>query len=285
MKFSLAATSALVFATLFSVVKADEYAAIQKEWCGGLSVPFPSASTVVVAGSSTKVTVSRVPNSHVKTVTGLDLYSVDKKGKPKYVQNIWAGSYKLNKSASIPDTIPKASAAGLYYYRVWVSNSINGMRGPDCIETSHTFKVTSSSHSNADGSIGYAEALTDASYYHPDFFRGCFGLTVDSPQEGQTYKLGEHLRITANRDTSSQTDNLYKVTLYKNVENGEAEEIDAVWQGNEIFGDAFTLKDHLVLPDGKLDEAADYFYKLDVGSNKDTELCSFNSKLFKISSA
>ncbi|KAI9026467.1 hypothetical protein CLU79DRAFT_803323 [Phycomyces nitens] len=265
MKFSLAATSALAFA-LFSVAKADEYAAAQKEWCGGLAVPFPGASNVVVAGSATKVTVY-------------------KKGKPKYVQNIWAGSYKLNKKASIPDTIPKSSPAGLYYYRVWVSNSVNGMRGPDCIQTSHTFKVTSSSHSNADGSIGYAEALTDASYYHPDYFRGCFGLTVNYPEEGSTYKSGEHVRVTADRDTSSQTDNLYKVSLYKDIEGSEAELVDTVWQGNEVFSDTFTLKDHLVLPEGKLDETANYFYKLDVGSNKDTELCSFNSKAFKISNA
>ncbi|KAI7867357.1 hypothetical protein BDF14DRAFT_1802980 [Spinellus fusiger] len=282
MKFSLAATSALLL-SIAALTNADQYADARKQWCSGLEVPYPTSSVAVVAGSQTKVTVSRVPDAHDKVVSGLDLYAVEKNGKAKYIKNIWSGKYKLDKQASLPDTLPKTLTAGLYYYRVWVSNMVGGMLGPDCIQTSHTFKVTSSSHTNADGSIGYAESLDDSSYYHPEHFRGCYGLTVDYPQEGATYKENDHLRLSASRDTSSQTDSLLKVTLYKGSDEATAVLVDTVWQGKESFVDVFTLKDHLKLPKDKLDYTSNYFYTLEVESSKDTtKSCTFRSNSFKI---
>jgi hypothetical protein len=42
---------------------------------------------------------------------------VDSDGNAKYIQNIWAGSYDLQTTASLKDTIPNSVSAGLYYYR------------------------------------------------------------------------------------------------------------------------------------------------------------------------
>jgi hypothetical protein len=76
MKFSVAAISALVLSTAVSFTTADSYSDAMKSWCSGkcnifivmntidtqllgLDVTFPTASTVVGAGSKTKVTVSK----------------------------------------------------------------------------------------------------------------------------------------------------------------------------------------------------------------------------------
>ncbi|KAI8882407.1 hypothetical protein K501DRAFT_219002 [Backusella circina FSU 941] len=274
MKFSIAAISALLLSSV-AVTSADSYSDAIKAWCSGLSVTFPASSTVVVAGAKTKVTVTRKPDAHTKTITGLDLYSVDSKGKAKYINNIWKGNYKLNTQASIADTIPKGTAAGLYYYRVWVTNLVNGQHGPDCLETSHTFKVTSGSHTNAAGDEEYTESLDDNSIYNQDHAKGCFGLAVDYPQEGSTFRVNEHIHISANKDSASQTDALTKVELYKGTEL-----VDVAWEGSESFNGAFTLKDHLSL--NNVDASADYHYKLYVSSKKSDDTCTFESNNFKI---
>ncbi|KAI8376320.1 uncharacterized protein BYT42DRAFT_574208 [Radiomyces spectabilis] len=283
MKFSLAATSALLLTAFATLAKADEYADAMKEWCDGLTVTKPDDQAMIAAGAETDVTVTRVPNDHQKTITGLDLYSVDQNGKAKYIKNVWHGSYELNQQSTIKDTIPSNATAGLYYYRVWVTNQINGMHGPDCLETSHTFRVSTASHQNADGSMYYAEDPDDVTFYHPEHFKGCFGLSVEYPQEGATVKTGEHVRISVNRDSASQTESLLKVDLYKSTEANKAEYIDTVWEGKERFVDAFTLKDHLSIPDGQYDADATYYYTLEVTSNKvQDETCTFHSQGFKV---
>ncbi|KAI7863921.1 hypothetical protein BDF14DRAFT_1998141 [Spinellus fusiger] len=73
MRFSIAAVSAIVLASCATLTQADQYADAIKEWCKGLEVPYPDESAVFTAGSETKVTVKRVPDDHVKTVTGLDV--------------------------------------------------------------------------------------------------------------------------------------------------------------------------------------------------------------------
>ncbi|KAI7890086.1 uncharacterized protein EV154DRAFT_512434 [Mucor mucedo] len=276
MKFSITAISALVLATAVSYTTADSYSDAMKSWCGGLAVTAPKTSTVVVAGAKTKITVTRKADKRTKTITGLDLYSVSKDGKAKYVQNVWTGNYALKTSATITDAVPKNVAAGLYYYRVWITNLVDGQHGPDCIETSSTFKVTTGSHTNAVGELEYAESLHDNSIYNEEFQAGCFGLSVDYPKQGDTFKTNQHIRIQANRDSSSQTDALTKVELYKGDEL-----VNVAWSGSESFQNTFTLKDHLVLND--IDTSADYHYKIHATSNKADKTCVFNSKSFKIS--
>ncbi|KAI9249981.1 hypothetical protein BY458DRAFT_525118 [Sporodiniella umbellata] len=275
MKLSITALSALLLSSV-SLVSADSYGDAIKAWCSGLSVNFPAASTVAVAGQKTKVTVTRTPDQHTKTITGLDLYSVDAKGKATYVQNVWKGKYALQKSASISDTIPKNTAAGLYYYRVWVTNLINNQHGPDCLETSHTFKVTTGSHTNAAGDVEYAEHLDDPQVYSNEHYNGCFGLSVDYPQEGDTFQTDSHIHLQVNRDSASQTDALTKVELYKGQEL-----VETAWTGHEAIQNSFTLKDHLKLDN--IDPSADYHYKLTVTSKQSEETCNFESGNFKIS--
>ncbi|KAF7728032.1 hypothetical protein EC973_006797 [Apophysomyces ossiformis] len=287
MKFSLAATSALLLTAFASLAKADEYADAMKQWCSGLAVTTPTNQTVVVVGQNAEITVTRAPgDQHEKTITGLDLYSVSQDGQAKYIQNVWHGEHKLETSSSINDTIPTGSSAGLYYYRVWVTNMLNGMHGPDCIETSSTFKVSTAAHQNADGFTYYAENLDDITFYHPEHMKGCFGLSVDQPKAGSTYKLGDHISVVANRDKSSQTESLLKVELYKATEGNKAEYVSTVWEGSERFIDAFSLKDHLSFPQDQIDGNAEYYYVLEVSSNKvKDETCRFHSGAFKIEKA
>ncbi|KAI7884240.1 hypothetical protein K492DRAFT_174426 [Lichtheimia hyalospora FSU 10163] len=287
MKFSLAATTTLLLSTFASLASADAYADAIAEWCNGLNVTTPTNETVVVAGNNATITVTREPNDHEKTITGLDLYSVMPNGTAQYVQNVWAGEFDLNKQASINDTMPSNATAGLYYYRVWVTNQINGMHGPDCLETSHTFKVTSGVHQDAAGISYYTESLDDVQFYHPEYFKGCFGLQVTQPSKDSTVQLGQHVSITAKRDRStSQTGLVKQVDLYKasSDDKNKADFVDTVWTGNTRFTDQFTLSDHFVLDDEHIDHDATYYYTLTVTSNKNQdEDCTFHSEGFKIS--
>ncbi|EPB86709.1 hypothetical protein HMPREF1544_06495 [Mucor circinelloides 1006PhL] len=279
MKFSLTAASIFAFACL-SAVKADSYSDAIKEFCDGIEVTAPIDTDVFVAGQNATVTVTRIPNSHEKTITGLDLYSVDTAGNPKYVQNTWTGQYSLNTQASISDDIPTSVNAGYYYYRVWVTNMINGQHGPDCVKTSRTFKVTTGSHTNDAGVTSYAESLDDHTYFKPEFAKGCFGLSVKTPAEGSTQKQGEHVSVQLSRDGASQTDSLTKVEIYKYVDGVNDESVYTVWSGQEGLTNAFIVKDHLKIPN--LDTSASYYYKLDVTSQVKGETCSFQSGAFKV---
>ncbi|KAI7900520.1 uncharacterized protein BX663DRAFT_159307 [Cokeromyces recurvatus] len=275
MKFSIAAISALILSSAISFTTADSYSDAIKAWCG-LKVTAPTASTVVVAGQKTKITVTRkASDKHTKTITGLDLYSVSSTGKASYVQNVWKGSYALKKSASITDTVPKNIPAGLYYYRVWITNMIDGQHGPDCLETSHTFKVTTSSHTNAAGETEYAEYLHDDSIYPENHYNGCFGLNVDYPSAGSTFNTNEHVLIQLNRDSASQTGEVTKVELYKGDKL-----VNTVWQGSELFQSSFNLKDHLAL--NNVDPNAEYHYKIYTTSTTGDNTCTFKSNSFKI---
>ncbi|RCI05495.1 hypothetical protein CU098_009107 [Rhizopus stolonifer] len=269
MKFSIAAASLCALTFLSSAVKADSYSDAIKEFCDGLDVTAPTASDVFVAGQNATVTVTRVANSHEKQITGLDLYSVDSSGNPKYVQNVWA--------------VPSNSTAGLYYYRVWVTNIINGGHGPDCLKTSKTFKVTTGSHTNAAGFTYYEQSLDDSDYYHPEFAKGCFGLKVQNPAEGSTQTQGSHVAVMLSRDSASQTNTLKRLELIKSS-NGQEESVETVWEGDELLTDAFTIKDHLNIPSDKFDSSASYYYKADVTSDSG-ETCSFQSGAFKVASA
>jgi len=281
MKFSIAAASVFALTFLSAAVKADSYTDIIAEFCDGLEVTTPLDTDVLVSGSNATVTVTRVANSHEKTITGLDLYSVDSEGTPKYIKNTWAGQYNLQTSASISDQIPQDTAAGLYYYRVWVTNMIDGQHGPDCIKTSRTFKVATDSHTNEAGFTSYAQSLEDVTYYKPEFAKGCFGLTVKSPAEGETQKQNSHVAFVLQRDSASQTDALTKVEVYRALE-GPDKMVDTIWVGKEALANAFTIKDQLRIPSDNFEADAVYYYKIDVTSQVKGETCSFQSGAFKI---
>ncbi|KAH8550712.1 hypothetical protein BGW37DRAFT_74214 [Umbelopsis sp. PMI_123] len=283
MKLLSVATSALVaLGSIVSVANADSYSDAMKEFCGGITITYPQATTVVAAGSQTKVSVTRVPNQHSKAITGLDLYKVNN-GKAQYLNNIWTGNYTLNTQASIVDTIPSNSSAGLYYYRVWVTNIIGGQHGPDCTPTSPTFKVTSTGHTNADGTVTQDD-LNDPTIYHPDYMKGCFGLDVKYPAEGQTVDIGQHLRLQLERDSASQTDELLQVDLFKGDPSNQGQFVQNVWTGAESINNILTLKDHIVLPSNVTSDG-DFFYSIKVSSDKvdkAQDTCTFYSKGFKI---
>lgn len=143
---------------------------------------------------------------------------------------------------------------------VWVTNEINGMHGPDCIETSHTFKVTTGVHQDANGISYYSESLDDENIYPLEHFHGCFGLEVTYPKKDQEIELGKHARVTVSRDKTSQTEALRKVDLYKAVSEDNIQYVDTVWEGNELFTDEFNLKDHMVLPEEHISTDASYYY-------------------------
>ncbi|CAO3589383.1 unnamed protein product [Absidia cylindrospora] len=286
MKFSLAAASALLL-TAIATVNADEYTEAMKQWCGGLSVPTPEGDAALVAGGQAHISVHLNPDDsttqHEKTITGLDLFSVAGDGSAKYIANVWKGSQPLTTDASIDDTIPSNTTAGQYYYRVWVTNLMNGMHGPDCLETSHTFKVSTGSHTNAAGLTEYAENLDDQELYNAKHSKGCFGLSIDYPQQNAVFTEGSHSRVSINRDSSSQTDQMKKIDLYKKVDGKDPVFVQNAWTGKEYLGNAFTLKDHIVLPDHHIDHTANYYYKVETTSNKHADtVCEFISKDFKI---
>ncbi|KAI9249503.1 hypothetical protein BDA99DRAFT_542192 [Phascolomyces articulosus] len=262
----------------------DSYADAIAEWCGELAIVEPNDNTVAVAGGVTKITATRVPDDKQKTVRGLDLYSVDANGKAKYIQNVWQGNFTLNERASITDDIPADVGPGLYYYRAWISNLMNGgQKGPDCIETSHPFKVTSGVHQNSDGISYYTESLDDITFYKPEHFRGCFGLDVTEPKKDHVQTVGDHIRITANRDKGSQTTVLKSVDLYKSTDGKNAQLVENAWSGKSRFVDSFTLKDHVKpAKEEDIDEKATYYYTLTVSNDKSKEDCTFHSEGFKL---
>ncbi|ORZ21651.1 hypothetical protein BCR42DRAFT_408001 [Absidia repens] len=211
------------------------------------------------------------------------LYSVAADGSSKYLQNVWEGKQPLETSASIEDTIPSNTTAGQYLYRVWVTNDVNGMHGPDCLKTSHIFKVTTGSHTNAAGLTEYAENLDDEQLFNPKHAKGCFGLSVVYPQEGAVFEEGSHSRVSIKRDSSSQTDQLKKVDLYKVVDGKAPVFVQNAWKGIEDLIKDFTLEDHIVIPEDHIDYDATYIYKVEASSNKYTDaICEFTSKEFKI---
>lgn len=158
---------------------------------------------------------------------------------------------------------------------------INGQHGPDCLKTSRTFKVTTGSHTDDAGLTSYAQALDDVTYYKPEFAKGCFGLKVKSPAEGETQKQGSYASVVLSRDGASQTDSLTSVEIYRALE-GPDQLVDTIWTGKEALSDVFTIKDQLLIPSDHFEAGAVYYYKIDVTSQVKGETCSFQSGAFKI---
>ncbi|CEI94973.1 hypothetical protein RMCBS344292_09174 [Rhizopus microsporus] len=281
MKFSIKVAALAALALFSSSVNADSMSDAIAAFCGGLDVTTPTTNDVVSPGQNATITVTRVQNNYEKTITGL--FSVGSDNNPKYVQNIWAGKYQLSTQATLTDTIPANVTAGVYYFRVWVTNVVNGGHGPDCLKTSPNFKVTTGTHTNEAGFVSYNEHLDDPNIYNPDHIKGCFGLKVQSPKEGDFAKQGSHVAITLNRDSASQTESLTKVDIYKKSESGQDELVDSVWSGRELLPNVITLKDQIKIPQDKYDSNAQYYYKIQVTSSaQSNEPCTFQSGYFKI---
>jgi hypothetical protein len=155
---------------------------------------------------------------------------------------------------------------------VWVTNMIDGQHGPDCLETSRTFKVTTGSHTNAAGETEYAESLHDNSIYNEEHQEGCFALSVVASGPFQQSKFA---RIVINRSDTSQVGELTKVSLFKGDDL-----VEDVWTGKEGLLDVFTVMDQLSV--SNLDTNADYHYKIYTTSTKSASTCSFGSNTFKI---
>lgn len=162
-----------------------------------------------------------------------------------------------------------------------MSNVKDGQRGPDCIKISPTFKVTTGSHQNSDGFLSYAESLDDANYYNPEVAKGCFGLGITAPKEGDSAPHGAHVSVEFKRDSASATKTLNKLEIYK-VNEDDDELVDTVWTGKETLVNIFIIKDELKIPSDKFDPNASYYYKAEVTSQHGNHACPFRSGSFKI---
>jgi hypothetical protein len=158
-------------------------------------------------------------------------------------------------------------------HSAWITNLVNGQHGPDCLQTSRTFKVTTGSHTNAVGEIEYAEPLHDNSIYPLEHQDGCFGLEVVATGPFQQNK---HIRIEVKREDSSQTDALTKVSLFKGDEL-----VEDAWTGEETLQKSFIIKEQLSVPN--VDTSSDYYYMNSTTSNKvEGKTCTFKSQSFKM---
>ncbi|KAI8340401.1 hypothetical protein BD560DRAFT_439903 [Blakeslea trispora] len=275
MKFSviLAGFSALMALSLVSAGSLeDEIAAAQKKFCGGLSVPGPKKAETFTNPKSIKLTVNRSPNNQAKTITGVDAYSINNKGKATYLSTVWTGKYKLNKKASLTVNLSKLKAAkfpGQFEFRVWVTNAA----GPDCTLMSKVFKVKSSSHSNAVEEAEY-EGLSE------DIDRGCFGVELEAPALGAEVNADEAFTVQIKRDSAAHTNALNKLELYKiDLESREATFVKESWSGDESIDNLFNLKD-TVPQSAKADNTA-FYYKLSASTQHD-ENCHFFSHPFYV---
>jgi hypothetical protein len=170
----------------------------------------------------------------------------------------------------------------ILFFSVWVTNMINGQHGPDCLETSKTFQVTTGSHTNDAGETSYDQALDDETIFNSVHRKGCFGLKVSNPKEGATEKQDSHTSVVLNRDSAAQRLTLKKVTLFKVADSGN-ELVESIWEGSERISNVLTLKDHIKIPADKFDAGANYQYQVEVTSDLQGETCSFQSGAFKIS--
>lgn len=145
-----------------------------------------------------------------------------------------------------------------FIYRSWVSNVIDGGRGPTCTPKSVTFQVTTGSHVNDAGELEYNEDLLNKDIYNPEHLRGCFGLTIKEPKPNQVFTKGDHAHITIERNREASTDTIKRIEQYK-LENGnDPVLVETVFDYDEVIYDFFNLKDNLVAEAGPNTE---YYYK------------------------
>ncbi|OBZ87734.1 hypothetical protein A0J61_04225 [Choanephora cucurbitarum] len=275
MKFSVlfAGFSALMALSLVNAGSLeDEIAAAKKKFCSGLALPGPTKGQTFTNPKSIKLTVSRSPNNLAKTITGVDAYSINSKGKATYLSTVWSGKYKLNKKASLTINMSKLNAAkfpGQFEFRVWVTNAA----GPDCTLMSKVFKVKSSTHSNAAEEAEY-EGLSE------EIDRGCFGVELEAPALGAEVKADEAYSVQIKRDSAAHASAVNKLELYKiNLDSREASFVKESWSGDESIDNLFNIKD--TVPESAKAENTAFYYKLSASTQHD-ESCHFFSHPFYV---
>ncbi|GAA5802872.1 hypothetical protein EDC94DRAFT_21439 [Helicostylum pulchrum] len=270
----------LLFACLFavlavSVVEAgfqEEMDAALKKFCGGIALTGPKKSQTFTNPKKIKVVVTRKPNAQAKVINAVDAYSIDSKGKVKYLQTIWKGNYKLDKKASLTVDLTKVKGLkfpGQFEVRVWVHNKA----GPDCTLMSKVFKVKSSSHSNAIEEQEY-KGLNE------NIDRGCFGVDLVSPSLGGEVNAGEAFSVQIQRDSAAHAETLTGLELYKiNMETRESVKVQDSWTGNESMTDMMNVKD--IIPATAEEANSAYYYKLSANTVHE-EVCDFYSHPFYV---
>ncbi|CAO3632498.1 unnamed protein product [Cunninghamella echinulata] len=281
MKFSIVGAATILLASIASV-KGDALGEAVQKFCGGLSVPSP-AQGVYTPGTELNFTITNKPgDQYQKVITNLHLYQVEKvnnQDKLVQIQEIWEGRQPLVSEASLKNKLGQSGQlnAGNYYYRSWVSNVIDGGRGPTCTPTSVTFQVTTGSHVNDAGELKYNEDLLNKDIYNPDHLRGCYGLNINEPKDGQVFTKGEHAHITIERKREANTDTIKRIEQYK-LENGNKPVlVETVFDYDEVIFDFFNLKDNLIAPAGPNTE---YYYKIIGNNGHDGECAYFTPKFF-----
>ncbi|KAL0095717.1 hypothetical protein J3Q64DRAFT_1711247 [Phycomyces blakesleeanus] len=276
MKLSLILSCAIVMfsATLVQADSLqDEIDAATKKFCGGIKVTAPTTNKVFSDPKKVKVTVTRVPNSLAKVINGVDIYSINSKGKPTYLGTPWKGTYKLTKSATLTVNVNKVKGLKFpsqFMFRVWVHNT----SGPDCTLMSKVFKVKSGSHSNAaeeDEQINALDANID---------RGCFGVDITNPATGDHKSSGALDSVQIQRDSSSPVEVFNALTLFKvDLSTREPVQVADAWAGNETVHSMFNIKSTLPTVDAADAAAFAYYYKLSTTTQHE-ESCDFYSHPF-----
>ncbi|ORZ01760.1 hypothetical protein BCR43DRAFT_470583 [Syncephalastrum racemosum] len=275
MKFSV--LIAFFVAFILTVARADdlqdEIDAAMKKFCGGIEVTGPSKGQVFTDPKKIKVTVTRKPNAQAKVIKGVDVYSIGSNGKAKYLGTPSNKQYSLNKKASLTVDLTKAphvSLPGQFEFRVWVHNTA----GPDCTLMSKTFKVKSSSHSNAaeDEQVANMDENID---------RGCFGIELTSPEMGSTVNANK-IPTVITRDGSSPVDTITSMTLFSvDFDTKTPKKIQDSYTGTSSISNVFTYKDSLKSASEESGKVA-YFYKIESKTQHD-ENCEFYSHPFYLS--
>ncbi|KAI9315566.1 hypothetical protein BX666DRAFT_319206 [Dichotomocladium elegans] len=257
--------------------RADEIEDALQKFCGGIKVTGPTQGQQFTDPTKVVVVVEREPNAEAKVINGVDIYSIDSNGTPKYLGTPSKEIYNLNTRAQMTVDITKIQGIQLpsqFEFRVWVHNEA----GPDCTLMSQVFQVASATHSN-DVSTGFQSLSVDID-------RGCFGVDLVKP------KLGEHVQakrvaIQIKKDPSSQVTNYESLDLYKvHIDSRKTELVQKSWVGQQRARELFTIKDTIQKPDASAnsnDTLSDYayFYRLK-GLTQNKESCTFTSHPFYI---
>ncbi|KAI7881394.1 hypothetical protein K492DRAFT_230306 [Lichtheimia hyalospora FSU 10163] len=259
-----------LFAMLAQADLQDEIDQAMKKFCGGIKVTKPSKNQVFSNPKKVKVTVTRQPDAQAKVINGIDIYSIDSKGKATYLGTPWKGSYSLNKVATLTVDLtkaPKAKFPSQFEFRVWVHNKA----GPDCTLMSKVFKVKSSSHSNAaeEEAIANMDANID---------NGCFGIEISKPAFGEHVPASKKFAVQVDRDGASQVDTITGLELFRvNLDDRQPVKVKDSWSDKSSLHHSFNFKEKVVNPESN----SAYFYKI-TGTTQDDENCHFFSHPFYV---
>ncbi|SAM03281.1 hypothetical protein [Absidia glauca] len=278
MKFSLFVACVLALISMsVMLVRADslqdEIDAAKKKFCGGIAVSAPAKNAVFSNPSKVKVTITRKPNAQAKVINGVDVYTINSKGKAKYIATAWKGNYALNKKATLTVNLSKVKGLkypGQFEFRVWVHNK----SGPDCTLMSKVFKVrSSSSHSNA------ADEQEAFANLDQNIDRGCFGVEVTAPKLGEHQKVGQSFPVHIQRDSAAHLETITSLTLMKiDLDSRTPSKVHDTYSSEQTITQMLNVKD--TIQEATPANSA-YFYKL-TGTTQHEETCEFYSHPFYV---